>query len=148
MLDRILSLSKQLKLIGFVTLAILISSCAPQQRETSIGPSIDVKKPVQVALLLPKSHPKTQTLSTSLENATHMAVGDLKNVQIQNPSIHCFRRPSFGVWDKKPAGDAEKWPPGRVIPRPWNCFWPLIPAPGRVFGKPNSTKTVQKSTLR
>jgi hypothetical protein len=54
MLDKILSLSKQLKLISFVTLAIFISSCAPQQRETSIGPSIDVKKPVQVALLLPK----------------------------------------------------------------------------------------------
>ena len=67
MLDRILSLSKQLKLIGFVTLAIFISSCAPQQRETSIGPSIDVKKPVQVALLLPKSHPKTQTLSTTCQ---------------------------------------------------------------------------------
>ena len=82
MLERILSLSKQIKLIGFVTLAIFISSCAPQQRETSIGPSIDIKKPVQVALLLPKSHPKTQTLSTSLENATLMAVGDLKNVQI------------------------------------------------------------------
>ena len=73
MLDRILSLSKQLKLIGFVTLATFISSCAPQQRETSIGPSIDIKKPVQVALLLPKSHPKTQALSTSLENATLMA---------------------------------------------------------------------------
>ena len=82
MLDRILSLSKQLKLISFVVLAIFISSCAPQQRETSIGPNIDVKKPVQVALLLPKSHPKTQTLSMSLENATLMAVGDLKNVQI------------------------------------------------------------------
>ena len=82
MLDRILSLIKQLKLVSFVALAVIISSCAPQQRETSIGPSIDVKKPVQVALLLPKTHPKTRALSTSLENATLMAAGDMKNVQI------------------------------------------------------------------
>ena len=57
MIARIISVSKQLKLISVIILTIVISSCAPQQRETYTGLNIDVKKPVQVALLLPKSHP-------------------------------------------------------------------------------------------
>ena len=82
MIARIISVSKQLKLISVLILTIVISSCAPQQRETYTGLNIDVKKPVQVALLLPKSHPKTRAVSASLENATLMAVGEMKHVQI------------------------------------------------------------------
>ena len=82
MMARILSGSKPFRLISFIILTIVISSCAPQQRETYTGLNIDVKKPVQVALLLPKSHPNTQQISESLENATLMAVGEMKQVQI------------------------------------------------------------------
>ncbi len=82
MIGRIISVSKQLKLISAIILTFAISSCAPQQRETYTGLNIDVKKPVQVALLLPKSHPKTRAVSASLENATLMAVGEMKHVQI------------------------------------------------------------------
>ena len=43
MIARIISVSKQLKLISVIILTIVITSCAPQQRETYTGLNIDVK---------------------------------------------------------------------------------------------------------
>lgn len=62
-----------------------LAACDPSMMPsgtTAGGPKIDTRKPVRVALLLPKSDQAAQSLPRDLENAARMAVADLQGVQI------------------------------------------------------------------
>jgi len=71
-------------MLGVIWLGVVLalSACNVETTRLSSGPSIKIGEPVPVALLVPKSNPKTSELAQSLENAAKLAVGDLKNVKI------------------------------------------------------------------
>ena len=91
MLDKILSLSKQLKLISVATLAFFISSCAPQQRDTSIGPSIDFKKPktksfVDFISAIGLDAKKTLIVIDGLNKNVYLSARNLKKSEVVSDS--------------------------------------------------------------
>jgi len=62
----------------------LMAGCTSTSGPTGVseGPMIDPKKPVQVALLIPKSYEETASIATSLEQAAQMAIADLGGIRI------------------------------------------------------------------
>ena len=62
----------------------LMAGCTSTSGPTGIsdGPMIDPTKPVQVALLIPKSYEETASIATSLEQAAQMAIADLGGIRI------------------------------------------------------------------
>ena len=62
----------------------LMAGCTSTSGPTGVsdGPMIDPTKPVQVALLIPKSYEETASIATSLEQAAQMAIGDLGDIRI------------------------------------------------------------------
>ena len=62
----------------------LVAGCTSTSGPTGVsdGPMIDPTKPVQVALLIPKSYEETASIATSLEQAAQMAIGDLGDIRI------------------------------------------------------------------
>ena len=62
----------------------LMAGCTSTSGPTGVsdGPMIDPTKPVQVALLIPKSYEETASIATSLEQAAQMAIADLGGIRI------------------------------------------------------------------
>ena len=62
----------------------LVAGCTSTSGPTGVsdGPMIDPTKPVQVALLIPKSYEETASIATSLEQAAQMAIADLGGIRI------------------------------------------------------------------
>ena len=62
----------------------LMAGCTSTSGPTGVsdGPMIDPTKPVQVALLIPKSYEETASIATSLEQAAQMAIADLGDIRI------------------------------------------------------------------
>ena len=62
----------------------LVAGCTSTSGPTGVsdGPMIDPTKPVQVALLIPKSYEETASIATSLEQAAQMAIADLGDIRI------------------------------------------------------------------
>jgi ABC-type branched-subunit amino acid transport system substrate-binding protein len=62
----------------------LMAGCTSTSGPTGVsdGPMIDPAKPVQVALLIPKSYEETASIATSLEQAAQMAIADLGGIRI------------------------------------------------------------------
>ena len=62
----------------------LMVGCTSTSGPTGVsdGPMIDPTKPVQVALLIPKSYEETASIATSLEQAAQMAIADLGGIRI------------------------------------------------------------------
>ena len=62
----------------------LMAGCTSTSGPTGVsdGQMIDPTKPVQVALLIPKSYEETASIATSLEQAAQMAIADLGGIRI------------------------------------------------------------------
>ena len=62
----------------------LMAGCTSTSGPTGVsdGPMIDPTKPVQVALLIPKSYEETASIASSLEQAAQMAIADLGGIRI------------------------------------------------------------------
>ena len=62
----------------------LMAGCTSTSGPTGVsdGPMIGPTKPVQVALLIPKSYEETASIATSLEQAAQMAIADLGGIRI------------------------------------------------------------------
>lgn len=84
------SARKALRPIAALATAFLLAACDPTMLtnlggtgSTSDGPTIDTSKPVQVALLIPKTdNAGAGPIAVALENAARMAIADLDGVQI------------------------------------------------------------------
>ena len=82
MIDVIIVFRKRMLGIIWLAVALALSACNLETNRVDGGPNIKLGEPVPVALLVPKSNPKTSELAHSFENAAKLAVGDLKNVKI------------------------------------------------------------------
>ncbi len=70
--------------------AVMLSACDPtalgglgESAGGNSGPKIDPKKPIQVALLVPKSDAQAASIAVSMENAARLAIAELNGVQIE-----------------------------------------------------------------
>ncbi len=73
---------KSLLRIGLVLVALLLAACAPGA--VGNGPSINLGKPIPVALLVPagSGNPGDEVIAESLANAARLAIADLDGIQI------------------------------------------------------------------